>query len=74
MSRALNGYDFVYPGGILGDVGAETLDAGSPPGELLRLRVTWRRLPGLSASCYPGAASAFDSLSVAFIGERASDA
>ena len=43
------------------------------PGELLRLRVTLRRLPGLSASCYPGvAASARQSVSGVYW-ERASD-
>lgn len=48
-----------------------TLD--HPPGELLRLRVTLRRLPGLSASCYPGvAASARQSVSGVYW-ERASD-
>ena len=31
VSRALNGYDLVYPGGILGDMGPGAPEAGSLP-------------------------------------------
>lgn len=31
VSRALNGYDLVYPRGVLGDVGPGALEAGSHP-------------------------------------------